>query len=561
MVSPYAAGLGGFMSGFAGGMKIGKDLREQYDQHQAQKEREVAIAEARQQYQQQVQQQADAIEGLQQPAQPTYQNETVSVTPVQERKVEANGLPTLDGWKGAGKDGILEVGNINLNNRPRVKNADGSISTVRSMSIGMDGKEYLIPTVSDDGRILSDQDAIEQFKRTGKHLGAFDTPENATAYANKLHDDQERQYVGTQSRFQQPSIPAALGIGGAQTTQKLIETPAADTKAMAATRQNSMKIAQGQIGSERDAIDKAISSRMRNFYMDRGDVAMADKWEQYAETREGKRQMKAFGEALRAYNLGNTEGFVKSIMPVLEDAYGDGFKMQKYAPVKDKDGNVTGYNFEIRNTRTGEVTQNNIGTDQLYQVGMSLGTPEQAFQRWMKDQQEGRSARQKAAIEIGKQQAQTARELALERERQGGRVQLEGMKQNQAMALKEFESMLPGPLGKKLQDARANGASEEQVKQMLQSEVEGNFKKTTDPTERKAIIMSNLSQKYVDFAGNPTKTPQEIGAMADEYIKQIYGDKQPQSVVRQPAATAPRLARDKVTGEIVQIGPDGKPVR
>lgn len=87
------------------------------------------------------------------------------------------------------KDGLVVPGNINLNARPLVRNADGTISTVRSISISEDGKEILLPTVSADGAmVLSDEAAIAQYRETGQHLGIFRSPQAATAYAKALHE-------------------------------------------------------------------------------------------------------------------------------------------------------------------------------------------------------------------------------------------------------------------------------------------------------------------------------------------------------------------------------------
>lgn len=72
-----------------------------------------------------------------------------------------------------------------------MKNPAGGTSTVFSFSTNIDDKEYLLPRVTPDGRFLSEDDAVEEFKKTGLHLGAFSDPESATTYAKKLHEDYE----------------------------------------------------------------------------------------------------------------------------------------------------------------------------------------------------------------------------------------------------------------------------------------------------------------------------------------------------------------------------------
>ena len=89
-------------------------------------------------------------------------------------------------------------GNIDLYDRPIYKNADGSISTVRSMSFNEDGKEILIPTIVKDengkAKLLTDEQAIEHYHKTGEYLGKFDTVEQANSYAQSLHENQNQIY-------------------------------------------------------------------------------------------------------------------------------------------------------------------------------------------------------------------------------------------------------------------------------------------------------------------------------------------------------------------------------
>lgn len=90
------------------------------------------------------------------------------------------------GFRGAGGPDFGK-GNIDLNSLPKIKNADGSTSTVRSIGVELDGITYLIPTAI-DGKIVGNDAAIEAFKQTGRYLGKFASEEEATQYAVELHN-------------------------------------------------------------------------------------------------------------------------------------------------------------------------------------------------------------------------------------------------------------------------------------------------------------------------------------------------------------------------------------
>lgn len=90
-------------------------------------------------------------------------------------------------------------GNIDLYNRPQYKYPNGKTATVESMSFGNDEGEILVPTIDYDKNgnpiKLTDDEAIDRYYSTGEYLGKFKTVDEANAYADKLHRQQERYYL------------------------------------------------------------------------------------------------------------------------------------------------------------------------------------------------------------------------------------------------------------------------------------------------------------------------------------------------------------------------------
>jgi hypothetical protein len=118
----------------------------------------------------------------------------------------------------ANPKGLVEQGNLPIWTRPTIQNADGTHSSELSFSREENGKEVLVPSIvngkfmTPDGTMppLGRHDATGQYiptpqeqamqdaawqhyKQTGQHLGKFDNPDNADAYADVLHNRGTRQ--------------------------------------------------------------------------------------------------------------------------------------------------------------------------------------------------------------------------------------------------------------------------------------------------------------------------------------------------------------------------------
>jgi TP901 family phage tail tape measure protein len=114
------------------------------------------------------------------------------------------------------KKGMIEQGNIDILHRPRVKNKDGSWSSVKSASFGIDGQEVLLPKVWKGlGRVATNAEALAHYYKTGMHLGKFKTEAAANAYAAALHNQQ----AGLTKKPRTPGLPSTTFDPFNRTTQ------------------------------------------------------------------------------------------------------------------------------------------------------------------------------------------------------------------------------------------------------------------------------------------------------------------------------------------------------
>lgn len=98
---------------------------------------------------------------------------------------------------------MIKQGNLDLTNRPVIKNTDGSHSSEYSTSFADEqGHEVLVPTVVNGKFLTPDgkkpkqgsaeekamfKSAWQHYLKTGENLGIFDSPESADAAAELIH--------------------------------------------------------------------------------------------------------------------------------------------------------------------------------------------------------------------------------------------------------------------------------------------------------------------------------------------------------------------------------------
>lgn len=329
-----------------------------------------------------------------------------------------------------------------------------------------------------------------------------------------------------------------------------------------ATREDAYKAADAAAPTTLDFFMKNAVPKLQEAYIAQGDPAKAEAWGKWAEQRKNQKSMQEWASMYRAAQFGDMEKAADHAFNLYKN-YDDGITPLSKETVKNKAGEVTGFNVRLKNDSTGEVVSQFIDRKSLVEMGLAALSPDKmfevSFQRQAVADKQAADARVKAthdaavaARDVTKQKMTDDREDARDErraKREEANIRLRAELESSNLGKKERAQV-----ESKVEMLRESGYSDEQIATMVPALVgAGEHKKTTDPKERRALIASDLVKNDPTFARLPQA---ERSKRVDEMMGVIYGEEAKPAAAAPgaaPSAGAPQYVKDVKTGEIYKI--------
>lgn len=264
-------------------------------------------------------------------------------------------------------------------------------------------------------------------------------------------------------------------------------------------------------------------------YLAQGDPAKAQAWTDWADTQDSKRNMALWAKAWRATQVGDIEGAADHFMDLYKN-YDDGVTPVSKEVVKDKEGNITGFNVKLKDDSTGEERSSFVDRNQMLEMGLAALAPPQMFEMAWKRQQAQDKAKSDAAAKVGEAKLKLATDAALETQRQRGRMDLQGVKHAGDLERDEQKSKLDAAnqqnkvaneLAAKTDALRSAGYSDDFIREALPEIIGvGQYKKATSPEEAKRLAFSDRMKNDPGFT---RKNPDQQREIIEQDMKLIYG--------------------------------------
>lgn len=328
---------------------------------------------------------------------------------------------------------------------------------------------------------------------------------------------------------------------------------------------------------------KTLVPRMIQGYIEQGKPEEAQKLQDWSQQRDNQRHMKDWSEAVLAFQSDDFDTAAKKLNN-LHKSFPDGNDIVTQEPVKDKDGNTVGFNMAVKNEQTGQTRKQYIDARQLIETGLSTLSPDKMFAAMSSRQQAFDTLKTKAAIDAENDQRTMNREVTVQNLRedrydkraaaQDTRAasrdaaqhgyKLEEIATTQQLKAAGASDVKKAEIQANIDTLKENGYSQDEIKGMLPALLKaGEFKKMTDPEERRAMIVTNLAKDPLFNMKSPADKKRQV----DDLMSAATGDApapKPGTTVPNPftpqSAPAPaaggippgkKAYRDTVTGQIV----------
>ncbi len=289
------------------------------------------------------------------------------------------------------------------------------------------------------------------------------------------------------------------------------------------TRGNSYANADEQkAGAEKNAPSmeelymKNVVPKVRETYIAQGNMAAADKWDEWVQDKQTRTALGHLSKATIAGQMGDFKGAADNLIKTYNSPgyLEDGVHAEGYDMITDKDGNTTGMTLKMKNKTTGEVFEQKInGTQDMLNMGLAALDPRKAFEHRMATETAAAAAGYKVALEDHKTQNGMYRD--------GAKIVAKA-KADSAIENQKAGNALDRVVAGKEMDG-ANKVKVAEIRAGVGQGVNAAHKKGASAQEAHRLSMQAMLSKYVDYNGRPTMSVEEMNKIATESVEASFG--------------------------------------
>ena len=291
------------------------------------------------------------------------------------------------------------------------------------------------------------------------------------------------------------------------------------------TRADALAAAEKSAPSAHDFFMKSAVPKIANEYLVQGDPEKAKAWQDYADSHAGK---KAIGDWAAAYTAPDLDTAVARFGKYYTEHIDDGVDYRQHTLVTKADGTQVAM-VTLRDKATGKESQVELTREKMISLGGS-NNPQHLFETEQAKQAAADRLRYESVIKAQDRKAKLADDLEMEKAKHRNTQDLETYRQDRLDQREGIKSE-----GEQKRDLARMGAksdfviaelnrfgySSDEIKRMMPAVLGiGEHKKTTDPTERRAIIASELLKSDPIFSRSPQA---EQNKKIDDLMGVIYG--------------------------------------